>query len=296
MGFGGTIGIVTFFGLILAVYFRDTFDPDTIKGKRVVITGSSTGIGEQLAYEYSKLGARVLITARREKVLQEVVSKCKELGATEAFYIPLDMSNKSDTEKLIQEAETRFGGLDHLIMNHIASNYLQLWNGDWDRYQQVMDVNLKAYVSLATSATPLLNKSKGSIAVLSSVAGKIGVPFSALYSCSKFALSGFFNAYRLELGLQEMDISITEFIIGSIDTKNAKEYSKAVFDENIFSTSATDTAHRIMKGTQERERIVYYPAYAFAYTVFRDILPGMTDKLLLASIKTDAVETVSKKP
>lgn len=68
---------------------------------------------------------------------QKVVSKCKELGATEAFYIPLDMSNKSDTEKLIQEAETRFGGLDHLIMNHIASNYLQLWNGDWDRYQQV---------------------------------------------------------------------------------------------------------------------------------------------------------------
>lgn len=70
----------------------------------------------------------------------QVVEKCKELGAEEAYYIPLDMSRLNDTEILIQEAERRFGGLDHLIMNHIASNYLQLWEGDWDKFNLV---NLK---------------------------------------------------------------------------------------------------------------------------------------------------------
>lgn len=294
--FGKIILVLTVFGLILALYFRDTFDPESIRGKRVIITGSSTGIGEQVAYEYSKLGARVLVTARRGNVLEKVVEKCKELGAEEAYYIPLDMSRLNDTEILIQEAERRFGGLDHLIMNHIASNYLQLWEGDWDKFNLIMDVNLKAYVSLATNAMPLLEKSKGSIAVLSSVAGKIGVPFTALYCCSKFGLSGFFSSYRLELGMKNIDVSITEFIIGSIDTQNAKKYSRAVFDETIFSTSAVDTANRIMRGTQLRERTVYFPRYTFAITVFRDIAPGLIDRLLLSSIKSDAVKKISEYP
>lgn len=84
-------------------------------------------------------------------------------------------------------------------------------------------------------------------------------------------------------------------ISGSIDTKNAKEFSKDVFDESVFSTPAAHTAYRIMTGTQQRERIVYYPLYTFAVTVFRDVFPGITDSLLLASIKSDAVEMTLKK-
>ena len=81
------------------------------------------------------------------------------------------MGKLEDTKRLIDEAKTKLGGVDHLILNHITSNYMKLWDGDFNRLQNVIDVNFRAYVSLATYATPMLNESNGSIAVVSSFAG-----------------------------------------------------------------------------------------------------------------------------
>ena len=102
----------------------------------------------------------------------QVVAKCLELGAQEAYYLPLDMSNLEDAKRLIDEAKIKLGGIDHLVLNHITSNYMKAWNGDFERLKNVMDVNFRAYVALATHATPMLNESNGSIAVVSSFAGK----------------------------------------------------------------------------------------------------------------------------
>ena len=65
------------------------------------------------------------------------MAKCKELGAQEALYLPLDMGKQEDTVRLIDEAKIRFGGLDHLILNHITNNYMRLWTGDMDLLKQV---------------------------------------------------------------------------------------------------------------------------------------------------------------
>ena len=102
----------------------------------------------------------------------QVVAKCLELGAQEAFYLVLDMSNLEDAKRLIDEAKIKLGGIDHLILNHHTPGCLKPWNGDFERLRIVMDVNFHAYVALATHATPMLNESSGSIAVVSSFAGK----------------------------------------------------------------------------------------------------------------------------
>ncbi|XP_072019913.1 hydroxysteroid 11-beta-dehydrogenase 1-like protein isoform X1 [Amphiura filiformis] len=281
--------------ILLAVYiayqYYDSFDPEEVRGKSVVITGASTGIGEQLAYHYSQLGAKVLITARREHVLQKVVAKCKELGAQDAHYIPLDMGKLEDTKRLIDAAKTKLGGIDHLILNHITNNYMALWKGDMEKLQRVMDINFRAYVSLATYATPMLNESNGRIAVVSSFAGKVATPFAALYSASKFALDGFFSALRQEFVMQNMDISVTLCIIGSIDTPNALEYSKTVYSGDLFYTTSADTASRIMKGATLREREVYFPWTMTRPTVMvRDLLPSVLEWMIKSSMKEDAVE------
>ncbi len=85
------------------------------------------------------------------------------------------MGKQEDTKKLIDGAKTKLGGLDYLILNHITNNYMTLWNGDMEKLRKVIDINFHAYVSLATYATPMLNESNGSIAVLSSFAGKVTV-------------------------------------------------------------------------------------------------------------------------
>ncbi|XP_038057983.1 hydroxysteroid 11-beta-dehydrogenase 1-like protein isoform X2 [Patiria miniata] len=273
----------------------DRFDPASINGKRVVITGASTGIGEQIAYQYASLGARVLITARREALLKQVVARCKELGAKEAFYLPLDMGRENDTRRLIDEAKARFGGLDHLILNHVAYSELAVWSGDLDGLRKAMDINFHAYVSLATFATPMLAESKGSIAVVSSVAGKVGVPFVADYSASKFALHGFFDTLRQEYQMQNMGISVTIFSLGSISTERALDNSKGTMYTGMYITTPSSTAYRIMAGTTNREREVFYPRHqTLIFPILRDLAPQLLEALMQQTVKPEVRENLLK--
>jgi len=86
--------------VLIAWYMRESFDPESLRGKKVVICGASTGIGEELAYQYAKFGAQVLLVARREAVLQKVVARCGELGAQTASYVVGDLSSLEGAKHL----------------------------------------------------------------------------------------------------------------------------------------------------------------------------------------------------
>ncbi|XP_074834647.1 hydroxysteroid 11-beta-dehydrogenase 1-like protein isoform X2 [Carettochelys insculpta] len=214
------VGIVA--GL-LAIFWRDTFNPDTISGTRVLLTGASMGIGEQMAYHYSRFGAEIVLTARRETLLQKVMEKCLQLGAKKVFYIPADMSSSQAPEKVVQFALQKLGGLDHLVLNHIGSSPFQMWDGDVEHTRWLMQVNFLSYVALASAALPSLAESKGTLIVVSSLTGKFSTPFTASYSATKFALDGFFGSLRQELAMQNQDVCITLCVLGLINTDAALE-------------------------------------------------------------------------
>ena len=87
-------GICTAFAAVLIAWsLKGNFVPESVRGKKVVICGASTGIGEELAYQYAKLGAKLLLVARREEALQKVVARCEELGAQTANYVVADLSS-----------------------------------------------------------------------------------------------------------------------------------------------------------------------------------------------------------
>ena len=103
----GLLKVAAFFGLctaliavLIAWYLKENFDPESVRGKKVVICGASTGIGEELAYEYAKLGAQLLLVARREEALQKVVARCGELGAETANYFVADLSSLEAAKRL----------------------------------------------------------------------------------------------------------------------------------------------------------------------------------------------------
>ncbi|KAK3095233.1 hypothetical protein FSP39_011950 [Pinctada imbricata] len=425
------------FGVIVGLWLIDDFNPDVLKGKNVVITGASAGIGEQMAYHYARMGANVLVTARRQNILKKVVERCREEGGKDGkyFYIAADMANLSSTVTVINvstttymvnlsstvtvinvstptymanlsstvtvinvstptymanlsstvtvinvstptymanlsstvpvinvstptcmvnlsstvnvinvstptyianpsstvtvinistptymanlsftvtvinvstptymanlsstvtvinvstptyianpsstvtvinistptymanlsftvtvinvstptdmvnlpstvtvinistptymanlsftvtvinEAISKLGSIDYLVLNHIIPIPLGLWEGTSQNLSlanTIIDVNFKAYVHLASHALPHLKHTHGSIIVVSSLAGKIGQPFTAIYSSTKFALDGFFGGLRQELILKKCDISITLCVLGLI--------------------------------------------------------------------------------
>ncbi|XP_048251066.1 hydroxysteroid 11-beta-dehydrogenase 1-like protein isoform X1 [Haliotis rufescens] len=276
-------------GLVIGYWLYDDFDPETLNAKRVVITGASTGIGEQIAYHYARFGAKILITARREEVLKQVVDRCRQVGSTEGQYeyITADMSDMSATQNVIREATRRLGGIDILVLNHITVMPLGEWKGtpqNLSSLQHIFDVNFRAYVHLTSHAFSELEKTSGSVIVVSSFAGKVSIPFVAPYSASKFALDGFFSALRQELRMKNCDISITLCIIGLVGTDNAlsklMEFRQDFLLSVMKPATPTDTALAIVKGGQRRVREIYYPYLDVRIPyLLRDWLPNAIESV-----------------
>ncbi|NXI98104.1 DHI1L protein, partial [Psophia crepitans] len=242
---------------LLAFFWKDPFNPESLSGARVLLTGASAGIGEQMAYHYARFGAEMVLTARREAVLQKVVEKCLTLGAKKIFYIPADMSSPSAPEKVVQFAVQKLGGLDYLVLNHIGVTRFQMWAGDVEYTRWLMQVNFFSYVALATAALPTLEKNKGALVIVSSLTGKIPTPFTTSYSATKFALDGFFSSLRHELIMQKRNVSVTLCVLGLIDTATALENTRGKV--HLTASPAPEAALAIIQGSAARVKEVFYP-------------------------------------
>uniref|UniRef100_A0A8D0GR66 Hydroxysteroid 11-beta-dehydrogenase 1-like protein n=1 Tax=Sphenodon punctatus TaxID=8508 RepID=A0A8D0GR66_SPHPU len=213
---------------LLAFFWRDTWNPESLSGARVLLTGASAGIGEEMAYHYSTFGAELVLTARREAALQRVKEKCMELGAKRVFYFMADMASPEEPQKVVQFALQKLGGLDYLVLNHIGWSPFEMWDRDVAHVQWLMQVNFLSYLGLVSAALPALEESKGSLVVVSSLVGRIATPFAAPYTATKFALEGFFASLRQELVMQQKEVSVTVCILGLIDTESALKKTRCV--------------------------------------------------------------------
>lgn len=167
---------------------------------QVIITGASSGIGEQIAYQYAKTGCKVVLAARRQNELNRVVTKCKELNPKcEPFLVVTDISKRAACENLIAQAISKFGDIDRLYLNAGISQSASLMElRGTGAIRDIMEVNFFGAANIAEIALPHL-KDTAKIGVISSVLGKVAAPFQTGYIGSKAALHGFFNSLRLEL-------------------------------------------------------------------------------------------------
>ncbi|KAF7654105.1 hypothetical protein LDENG_00073970 [Lucifuga dentata] len=248
---------------------------ESLKGARVLVTGASTGIGEQIAYHYARFGAQIVITARREHVLQQVAEKCLSLGAQKALYITADMAGESDPDKVVSFALDKLGGLDYLVLNHIGRSPFSMWEGDVEHTQWLMKVNFFSYLQMASKALAPLEQSKGSLVVVSSVLGKMSSPFVAPYTSTKFALNGFFGALQLELTMKRSNVSISICTLGLIDTESAMEKIRGV--TNVPAYPATEAALKIITAGATRQPEVFYPWFTYFASISKDLFPSTSN-------------------
>ncbi|KAJ8008072.1 hypothetical protein DPEC_G00100970 [Dallia pectoralis] len=252
-----------------------TFDPNSLKGARVLVTGASTGIGEKIAYHLAGFGAQVVITARREKVLQQVVDKCRNLGAQKALYVAADMADHGDPERVVKFAVDQLGGLDYLVLNHKGDMPFGMWDGDVDHVRWLMQVNFLSYVQMAKTALPSLEQSHGSVMVVSSLYGKVSAPLLAAYVSTKFALNGFFGTLQHELVMQRSNVSISVHTLGLVDTESAMEMVKEF--SNVPAWPAGEAALHIITSGVTRQTESYYPWFWYYCCLIRDWFPYLRD-------------------
>ncbi|XP_078000749.1 dehydrogenase/reductase SDR family member 7-like [Glandiceps talaboti] len=223
--------------LVLAFYARfGSNHGATLKDKVVWITGASSGIGEELAYQLAEIGSKLVLSARRKSELERVKKTCLERGQCteeDIMIFPLDMcvfdSHGSATQKVI----AKFNQIDILVNNAGRSQRSLAVETSFDVDKELIKLNFLGPVSLTKAVLPhMIARKSGHIVVTSSIAGKIPATLQTAYAASKFAVQGFFDVLRTEV--YSDNITVTTVCPGPV-------VSNIV--ENAMTTTVEKTEH-----------------------------------------------------
>ncbi len=168
------------------------------KNKVVLITGSSMGIGKELAKQILDNSGKVVITGRDETKLKAIEIEFEEYSDS-MLTVSGDITNYETNEMLIQKTIDHFGQLDILITNAGLSGYGEVENMNPQIAKQIIDTNIYGTLFPIKAAIPELKKTKGSVLLVSSLAGLKGLPGYAAYSLSKMSLTALAESLTIEL-------------------------------------------------------------------------------------------------
>jgi short-subunit dehydrogenase len=168
-----------------------------MKDKVAIITGASSGIGLATAKEFARLGASVVLAARRGDLLMEIEKEIK-LNGHEAFAVVTDVTQEEACKLLVEKTIEKYGRIDILINNAGISMRALFRDVDISVLKRLFDVNFWGAVQCTKYALPYLIRSKGVVVGVSSLAGFTGLPCRTGYSASKYALHGFLETLRIE--------------------------------------------------------------------------------------------------
>ena len=169
-----------------------------IKDKVVWITGASSGIGEALAYQSAKAGAKLILSARREKELERVKNNC-QLPEGDVLVLPLDLADHESMNQKADQVMAHFGRIDVLVNNGGISQRSMVIDTDFSVYKRLVNIDYLGTVALSQAVLPIFVKQKsGHFAVITSLMGKFAAPLRSGYCGAKHALHGFFDGLRME--------------------------------------------------------------------------------------------------
>lgn len=197
---------------------------------RAIVTGASSGIGLATSLELARQGVGVVVVARREDRLRELVEQIAALGRPVESVVG-DITDPATRQQAIDVAQSKLGGLDILVNNAGVGALGPFEDASVGRVRRVMEVNFFALVEMTRLALPLLKQGVRPIVVnVSSIVGHRGVPNRSEYSASKFAVQGFSEAIRAEFTRPGIDVLVvspgpteTEFFDREIErTTDAK--------------------------------------------------------------------------
>jgi short-subunit dehydrogenase len=201
------------------------------KGRKVLITGGGTGIGEAMAYQYAMKGADVILTGRRLEPLEAVQKKCIALGV-KAWCKTVDMEKPETIDELVSWIHSEGHKIDFLLLNAGISQRALTLETDISVDRRLMEVNYFGGIYLVKALKDMFLERGVHIAVVSSVSGVFGFPVRSAYCASKHAIHGFYETIALEYP----QIKTTIIIPGRIHT----DVSKNALDGNGKPTGIMD--------------------------------------------------------
>lgn len=201
-----------------------------LENKVAIVTGGGSGIGQAIAILFAKEGAKVVAAGRRLEALQSTVVEIEKSGG-EAFAVITDVSSFSSVQNLIQKALEKFGRIDILVNNagiYLPGDAVSTTEEDWDR---VLAIDAKGAFLCSKAAIPsMIERGKGKIVNIASIAGLFGFEGSLAYCAAKGAVVNLTKEMALDLGPKNINVNAiapgiieTDMTQGFLQDENAKK-------------------------------------------------------------------------
>ena len=228
-----------------------------IANKLVVITGASSGIGRDMAFEVAKQGGIPILLARRGDLLSTLVDEIKVGFGITAHSFQLDISDIMAVKKVFQEIYQNIGNIDVLINNAGFAKFALADELTNDVAHAMFEVNVLGLIACTNAVLPTMKaKKQGQIINIASIIGKIPTPKASTYAATKHAVRGFTNALRMELVNTNIQVTMinpgpvrTDFFNIADETGNyTKNIAKMMLDSKTVARKTVATI-----GTKKRE-------------------------------------------
>lgn len=228
-----------------------------MQGKNIVITGASSGIGKEMAFEVAARGGTPILLARRKEVLDKITAEIQNKYKITAYAFELDVGQVTAVEQVFEKIYQTIGFIDVLINNAGFAKFLTADVATVAEVQAMFDVNVIGLVACTNAVLPRMkSENHGQIINIASIIGKIPTPKASAYAATKHAVLGFTNALRMELADTNVIITAvnpgpvkTEFFDIADDTGNyTKNIAKMMLESKTVAKKVVNTI-----GSKKRE-------------------------------------------
>ena len=231
----------------------------------VLITGASSGIGRELAFELARRGAKLGLVARRAELLHEIISEMEPSSRANAIALPADVQSAQSMRATAECLIEQFGRVDVLIANAGIGVTNPGAEFDADKLASVINVNLIGAANSVAAVLPeMVTRRAGHLVAISSLAAYRGLPKSAAYCASKAGVSAMFESLRLDLA--PLGIEVTIIHPGFIKTPlTAGRQAKLPWLMDV-----TDAVNKMLRAIEKRKK-----SYAFPWQLATIVRAGM---------------------
>jgi short-subunit dehydrogenase len=255
--------------------------PKPLSEQVIVITGASSGIGLATAQEAARGGAKLILAARNEAALSEIVDGFRA-GGTEAFYVVADVSVKADLLKIYNAAIEHFGGFDTWVNNAGTSIIGKIEDVSEEDHRRLFEVNFWSIVNGSLLALQHLKHHGGTIINLGRQVSDAAIPLQGMYSATKHAIKGFTDALRLEIEKSGYPVSLTLIKPSAIATpffEHAKNYTPEAPKAPEPNYKPEEVAKAIAHAATHRVRDLNVGGAGKVMNAIYAMMPGLMDSV-----------------
>lgn len=249
--------------------------------KVVLITGASSGIGRETALQAAAEGAKLMIVARRQTYLRELMLEIKKNHNVDVLMISADLSQPKQIERVVLKAKKHFGRIDYLVNSAGFGEFKPALEFTYNEIEDMFKINTFAMMYLSQLvAEMMIEQGRGQIVFISSISGKISTPYSSVYSASKSAIIGYADALRIEL--KRSGVGVTMINPGPVKTpffsrtEALETYYKRI---ERFASKTEDVAKKLIHAMIKGRREVNLPFALKTAAVISPLVPHLSDFL-----------------